>query len=130
MTAAILSMAPTGESLHVFALLSLIALSGIAQAQAVSALTTAEIEALISGNTVSGAMASSGRYSEFYAADGTIRAEGYTGSWRIEGDCMWFDYGRSTECWVVGAAGGELVWMKDGEIGGTGTLLKGNPNDY
>ena len=37
------------------------------------------IKAAVSGNTIQGSMTSSGPYAEFYAEDGTIKGDGYTG---------------------------------------------------
>jgi len=89
-----------------------------------------EIRALIAGMTVEGAMLSSGPYAEFYAEDGTIRGEGYTGTWSVEGDAMCFDYGAGADCWQVGNEGDEVLWIQDGEVGGTGRLVDGNPNEF
>lgn len=93
--------------------------------------TGAEITATITGNTVQGSMDQSGGYTEFYDADGTIRAEGYTGAWTVEGDTMCFDYGEDpAECWGLRIAGDQVTWVKDGADLGTGTVLSGNPNGF
>jgi hypothetical protein len=90
-----------------------------------------QIRALIAGNTVQGAMEATGAYTEFYAADGTIRGEGYTGSWTVEGDQMCFQYGSDPKmCWQVAKSGDALQWIKDGKVEGTGKLVNGNPNKY
>ncbi len=94
-------------------------------------MTGPEIAAAITGNTVEGSMADSGRYSEFYAADGTIKAADYEGAWTVEGDAMCFQYGETApDCWQVGRAGDEILWVKEGEVLGSGTLRTGNPNGY
>jgi hypothetical protein len=80
--------------------------------------TGAEISAAITGNTVQGSMSASGAYTEFYAADGAIKANGYTGTWTVEGDAMCFDYGEGKDCWGVRIDGG------------TGTIVAGNPNNF
>jgi hypothetical protein len=90
-----------------------------------------QIRTLIAGNTVQGAMEATGAYTEFYAPDGTIRGEGYTGSWTVEGDQMCFQYGSDPKmCWQVARSGDRLQWLKDGQVEGTGQLVKGNPNKY
>jgi hypothetical protein len=92
--------------------------------------TGAEISAAISGNTVQGSMSASGAYTEFYAADGAIKADGYTGTWTVEGDAMCFDYGEGKDCWGVRIDGEAVTWVKDGADGGTGTIVTGNPNNF
>ena len=42
------------------------------------------IKAAIADKTVQGSMVESGAYTEFYAADGTILGDGYTGTWTVE----------------------------------------------
>lgn len=90
-----------------------------------------QITAAISGNTVQGSMMSSGAYTEFYAADGTIKGKDYTAKWTVEGDTMCFTYeGAAADCWHVKIAGEAVTWVKDGVDGGTGTILPGNPNKF
>jgi hypothetical protein len=110
-------------------------LLGLALALPMSALaqdlaTGAEISAAISGNTVQGSMSASGAYTEFYAADGAIKASGYGGTWTVEGDAMCFDYGEGKDCWGVRIDGETVTWVKDGADGGTGTIVAGNPNAF
>jgi hypothetical protein len=88
------------------------------------------ITAAISGNTVQGSMNASGAYTEFYAADGTIKGDGYTGNWSVEGDAMCFNYGEGKDCWGVRIDGEAVTWVQDGKDGGTGTIVAGNPNSY
>lgn len=90
-----------------------------------------EISAALAGNTVKGNMKASGDYEEFYAGDGTIRGDGYTGAWRVDGERMCFTYGDNPEaCWDVKIDGGQLTWLKDGEEEGSGEIIEGNPNDF
>ena len=88
------------------------------------------ITAAIADKTVQGSMIESGAYTEFYAADGTIRGDGYTGTWTVEGDTMCFDYGEGANCWGVRINGDQVAWIKDGAEDGTGTLVEGNPNNF
>ena len=113
------------------ATLSLFAAAWLATpAQAASA-TGAEILAAIAGNTVQGAMEASGPYAEFYAADGTIKGQGYGGAWTVEGDAMCFQYGTDPKtCWQVEIAGDQVTWIQDGKAQGTGTVVAGNPNNF
>lgn len=91
----------------------------------------ARIQAAIAGNTVQGAMQASGAYTEHYAADGTIRGDGYTGAWSIEGDAMCFQYGSDPKsCWQVAIDGDQVSWIRDGKVDGTGTIVPGNPNGF
>ena len=99
-----------------------------AQAQEVA--KGADITAAIAGNTVQGNMVDAGAYTEFYAADGMIKGQGYTGTWTVEGDAMCFDYGEGKDCWGVKLDGEAVVWVKDGVDGGTGTIVAGNPNNF
>ncbi|MEL7013842.1 MAG: hypothetical protein AAFO72_11240 [Pseudomonadota bacterium] len=92
--------------------------------------TGAEIKAAIEGNTVQGGMDTGEAYSEFYEAGGEIKAEGYGGTWGIEGDTMCFDYGEGKNCWGVRIEGDQVTWLLDGADDGTGTIVSGNPNNY
>jgi hypothetical protein len=75
-------------------------------------------------------MVESGAYTEFYAADGTIKGDGYTGTWTVEGDQMCFNYGEGASCWSARLSGETVTWVKDGKDDGTGTLIAGNVNNY
>lgn len=93
--------------------------------------TGAEITAAVSGNTVTGGMTETGAYTEFYSADGSIKADGYNGLWTIDGDTMCFSYdGSAPDCFGVKINGDAVAWIQDGEETGTGTIQKGNPNNY
>ena len=92
--------------------------------------TDAGILSAIAGNTVQGSMIDAGAYTEFYDADGTIRGDGYTGTWSVESDQMCFDYGEGAGCWSVRIDGETVTWVKDGMDDGSGTILAGNPNNF
>jgi len=123
-----------------FATRLLLALSGATSALALSAgvlayadeaLTGDGLRTLLVGNTVQGTMQSSGTYAEFYRPDGTIKAATYTGSWSIEDDAFCTQYGADPkECWKAAKEGGEIHWLKDGRVDGTGTITPGDPNNY
>lgn len=90
-----------------------------------------QISAAISGNTVQGSMVASGVYTEFYGADGVIKGKDYSGKWRVNADTMCFQYGEDPEaCWQVKLDGDQVTWVKDGKDDGTGTIVKGNPNNF
>lgn len=95
------------------------------------AATADQIRAALSGNTVIGAMAASGAYTEYYAPDGTIRAADYAGRWAINGNSMCFTYGdEAATCWAVQLQDDQVTWMVNGAAEGTGTILPGNPNSW
>lgn len=90
-----------------------------------------QIKAAITGNTVQGSMDSSGAYTEFYAEDGTAFGKDYKAAWSVEGDTMcWVYEGTPKDCWGVEVAGDQVKWVKDGKAQGTGTIVKGNPNNF
>lgn len=107
-----------------------VSLAGVSAAQSPEPMAGEAISGVVSGNTVEGAMLATGPYAEFYDADGTIRGDGYTGTWSVEGDAMCFEYGEGPDCYGVGQAGDEILWIKDGEVSGTGRLVDGNPNNF
>ena len=110
---------------------AVLALTAAGVAHAGTAATGDEIKAAVSGNTVQGSMIASGAYTEFYAADGVIKGKDYAGRWRIEGDTMCFQYGQDPEaCFGVKLDGDQVTWVKDGKDDGTGTVVKGNPNNF
>ena len=88
------------------------------------------IKAAIADKTVQGSMIESGAYTEFYAADGTIRGDGYTGTWTVDNAQMCFNYGEGASCWSVRLSGDSVTWVKDGKDDGTGTLIPGNVNNF
>jgi len=90
-----------------------------------------QIRAAVAGNTVQGTMEGTGAYAEFYQPDGIIKGDGYTGTWKIDGDSMCFQYGSDPKsCWEVTKEGSAIQWIKDGKVEGTGTVEPGNPNNY
>ena len=107
----------------------LIAATGVAYAGTMA--TGEQIGAASSGNTVQGSMMASGAYTEFYGADGVIKGKDYAGKWRVNADTMCFQYGQDPEaCWQVRLDGNQVTWVKDGKDDGTGTIVKGNPNNF
>ena len=103
----------------------------VGTAWAADTATGDQIKAAVSGNTVQGSMIASGAYAEFYGADGAIKGKDYSGKWRIDGDKMCFDYGTDPEaCWNVKIEGDHVTWLNDGKEDGTGTIVKGNPNNF
>ena len=109
-----------------------VGLVGIGNAAAGYSMSTGDqIQQMIGGNTVQGSMLDGSRYTEFYAADGTIRGNGYTGSWRVNENQMCFKYGEDPEnCWSVEIKGDQVSWIVDGKKDGTGTIVTGNPNEF
>jgi hypothetical protein len=90
-----------------------------------------QISTAISGNTVQGSMMASGVYTEFYGVDGVIKGKDYSGKWRVDADTMCFQYGEDPEaCWQVKLDGDQVTWVKEGKDDGTGTIVKGNPNNF
>lgn len=93
--------------------------------------TGKQIKDAVTGNTIEGGMTETGAYSEFYAADGTIKADGYTGIWAIKGDTMCFSYdGEPLDCIGVKIKGDMVSWIEEGKESGTGKILKGNPYKF
>lgn len=94
-----------------------------------------QIRQQIIGNTVSGMIEASeggpSPYAEYYDPDGTIRGDGYSGRWSIEGDTMCLSYEQSRKaCWQVSAECDELKWILNGSVEGTGKVTPGNPNNF
>ena len=107
-------------------------LSGAATVAAETPPSAKEITAAVSNHTYQGSMSAAGSgFAEFYAADGTIRAKGYSGKWRTEDGKMCFQYGDKPErCFAVTLNGPSMEMLKDGKIDGNGMLLPGNPNNF
>ncbi|MGI9508510.1 MAG: hypothetical protein ACR2QJ_04075 [Geminicoccaceae bacterium] len=94
--------------------------------------TAADITAAVSDHTYQGSMnvADSG-FAEYYAPDGTIRADGYSGTWRTEDGAMCFQYGDNPEkCFEVRLNGPSMEMYKDGALDGNGMLIEGNANNF
>jgi hypothetical protein len=97
---------------------------------AVDMSSKADIEAAVSGKTYQGSMLDNG-FAEYYDPDGSIRASGYSGSWRVDEGVMCFTYGDSPErCWDVLVDGPAMTMYRDDEINGNGILVDGNPHDF
>ena len=90
------------------------------------------IKMLMSDVTVEGKMNDGSSYSEFYEADGKIKAKDYAGSWTVEGNSMCFVYSSNPKkmCYQIGANASGIDWIHDGKIEGTGTVMKGNVRKY
>jgi len=101
-------------------------------AMAGDALSGDKIKSMMSDATVEGKMSDGSAYSEFYQADGTIKGKDYKGQWTVEADSMCFVYGTDPKkmCFQVGQNGNGIDWLKDGKVDGTGTVSKGNINNY
>lgn len=92
-----------------------------------------ELGAAISGSTVQGSMNGSGHYTEYYAADGTIKGNNYTGTWRIDNNdrfCTTYVGNPTENCWHGRVEGNSVTWLKDGKEDGTGTLSQGDTGGY
>lgn len=90
-----------------------------------------QLKKAIAGNTVQGSMDAAGKYTEFYAKDGTVRGKDYQAKWSIAGDTMcWVYTGQPKDCWRATIKGDSIKWVKDGKVQGTGTIVLGNSNRY
>ncbi|WP_152047509.1 hypothetical protein [Aureimonas psammosilenae] len=115
------------------ALLPFFVMAGHASAADDRALSGPEIARMISGNTVQGAMAAGGPYREFYLPDGTLRGSNYDGRWSVVGDTLCFSYDAATpaQCWGARISRtGEISWIKNGIVDGTGVVQSGNPANF
>ncbi len=93
--------------------------------------TGEQVTAAVSGNTIQGNMDSSGPYAEYYAPDGTVFGKDYKAKWSVEGDTMcWVYDGSPKDCWGVEVEGDQVKWVKDGKAQGSGTVIKGNSNNF
>lgn len=101
-------------------------------ANADEVLKAADVSAAVSDRTYQGSMSVAGSgFAEYYAPDGSIRADGYSGKWRVEDGAMCFQYGEKPEsCFDVRFNGPSMEMYKDGEIDGNGMLIEGNPNNF
>ena len=119
----------TAVGAAVFLLLSITA---PVQALADDAPSAEEVEANVSDHTYQGSMSVAGSgFAEYYAPDGSIKADGYSGVWRTEDGTMCFQYGDKPEsCFEVRFHGPSMEMYKDGELDGNGMLIDGNPNNF
>lgn len=94
--------------------------------------SAATISAAVSDHTYQGSMSQAGSgFGEYYAPDGSIRGDGYAGTWRTEEGAMCFKYGDKPErCFDIRIDGPSMVMLKEGEIRGNGMLIPGNPNNF
>lgn len=89
-----------------------------------------EIQQTMADHTYAGGMLS-GAFTEYYAADGTIKGEGYTGKWEATDNGMCFQYGDDPKnCWDLKIDGAAVTLVKDGKIDGSGVVVKGNTNGF
>jgi len=89
-----------------------------------------QIKTAVADHTYQGSMTQD-RFAEYYAADGSIKAEGYSGKWHVKDGEMCFQYGSDSEnCWGVQLNGPALTLLKAGAIDGTGMLIEGNPYNF
>ncbi|WP_170769651.1 hypothetical protein [Ruegeria lacuscaerulensis] len=89
-----------------------------------------EIQKTMAGHTYAGGMLS-GAFTEYYAADGTIKGEGYTGKWEATDSGMCFQYGTDPKnCWELKIDGVAVTLFKDGKIDGSGVVVEGNTNGF
>lgn len=93
-------------------------------------LAAGEIAAAISDKTYQGSMTADA-FAEYYARDGTIKGDGYTGQWRAKDDMLCYRYGEDPEqCWGVIINGPAMTLLKDGQPDGSGMLIDGNPLEF
>jgi hypothetical protein len=110
-----------------------IALAAAPVGAAPKVLTGADIRSQVIGNTIAGEMGAA--FTEFYSPDGAIRgssADGaYQGKWSIQGDLLCLEYDEPLGCRRIALDGDQVTFITEqGQVDGTGTLLKGNPNHY
>ncbi len=123
-------------TLHINSIRKLAAVGAVlsvpfAPAFAQDAPTADEISAAVSDHTYQGSMSSGGSgFSEYYAADGSIRGSDYTGKWHTKDGIMCFNYGEDDRCFGITLDGPSMVMYKDGEIDGNGMLVPGNPQNF
>ncbi len=91
--------------------------------------TEAQLMEMISGNTLQGSTRTS-KFAEYYAPDGKLRGEGYSGTWKVEGNLACMDYGKGYSCWTGRLEGASSIWYLNGEVDAAGMMFPGNPNDF
>ncbi|MCU0870415.1 MAG: hypothetical protein MUF30_12620 [Burkholderiales bacterium] len=122
-------LAPVSFAAAAIIVVNLAAALPIAEAAAPKRSTGAVLRSTVAGNTVTGSMDASGRYTEWYAPDGTVHGKDYRAKWTIEGNTMcWYYPGQPKDCWEAAVRGDQVRWIKDDKVQGTGTVLKGNPD--
>jgi len=115
-----------------FILVLVLSLAGTASiAEQTTLASGQQLRNAIAGNTVQGSMDGAGRYTEFYAKNGTVRGKDYQAKWSIEGDQMcWVYKGQAKDCWRASIKDNNVKWVKDGKVQGSGTIVQGNTNRY
>jgi hypothetical protein len=110
----------------------LLSITALMPAYANDAPSAEEVKASVSDHTYQGSMSTAGSgFAEYYAPDGSIIADGYSGAWRAEDGAMCFQYGDKPEgCFEVKFHGPSMEMYKDGKLDGNGMLIEGNPNDF
>ncbi|WP_299849218.1 hypothetical protein [uncultured Roseovarius sp.] len=88
-----------------------------------------EIRTYLSGNTLQGSTGTD-PFAEYYDPDGTIRGNGYTAKWKVEGDSGCMDYGKGFDCWSAILSGEGSIWIKEGAADAAGMMRTGNPNNF
>ena len=114
------------------ALLLLLSIAASPPALAEQVPTADQVNARVSNHTYQGSMSVAGSgFAEYYAPDGAIKAEGYSGEWRAEDGGMCFQYGDKPErCFQVRFHGPSMELYMDGKLDGNGMLIEGNPNNF
>ena len=90
-----------------------------------------EIRGLIIGNTLTGETAKHGAFAYFYNKDGTIQGTDYKGTWVIKDNalCLKSAADETARCWKFGRDGTGFQLILDGSVVGTGSVVRGNPDD-
>lgn len=100
-------------------------MSGVVSAE--TEISAKAISAAVSDHSYQGSMSSpNSSFNEYYAQDGTIQGQGYTGEWTTQEGEMCFAYGDEPTCYEVSVDGPSMLLRQDGVIKGSGMLIKGN----
>lgn len=87
-----------------------------------------ELREIVAGNTIETLVAEGAGDTAYYAENGTIKGDGYTGSWRVVDDQLCAIYGEDPErCWMMVLHGDEVTWLYEGQQDGAGIVVPGNP---
>ena len=116
--------------LTIVCLLTFAAVPALAEGKTMSG---PELSAAVSGKTIQGSMKTSGNYTEYYAPDGTLKGNGYTGKWRVnEQDqlCVSYDADPGESCWHGRVENSNVTWVKDGREDGAGTISEGDAGGF
>ncbi len=121
------------KSLKLAASIAALVVGLSASAQAADMANDEQIKTAVSDMTIHGSMVDSKKpYVEFYQADGTIKGDGYSGTWSVKDSSMCYQYGSDdpARCWQVDIHGPIMHWYKDGKIDGAGVAIDGNFNKF